>query len=77
MHERALLNYAAHFVESDYVSPSSGEASIGAVRKRTIGKVSVEYATVSSSDSDDFFNSTRYGRRYKFLVNQMCGPVSF
>lgn len=76
--ERAQLYYAAHFVQSDFVSPSAGTGSpsLGQLTSRTVDKVSATFASPIRSSSAIDFMTTSYGQRYVSMVSMMMGPVS-
>jgi hypothetical protein len=77
MYSRALLYYAAHFVQIEYVDTQSS-AFEGAVKSRTVGPVSITFDTGNSaSHPSDLFDTTSYGQRYKQVVSRMFGPVAY
>lgn len=74
--DRARLYYAAHFVEADYVSPSSLPRSEGPVKSKSADGFSVSFDVgVASAPTSSDFSSTKYGQRYAHLVRRNCGPV--
>jgi hypothetical protein len=74
--DRARLWYAAHLVQSDYVSRSGDAAPSGPVSSMSAGGFSVSFAVATpATPSKDDFQSTKYGQRYVYLVTRNCGPV--
>lgn len=60
-----ILNLIAHLA---IVDTSTGTGASGAVQIRSVGSVSVSYATpANTSNLKVFFGSTKYGQRYLLL----------
>ena len=71
---RAQLYYAAHLVATDPTyGATAGGSGGGNVQSRTVGNVSVTFATsplsASSGTTEDDLKTTSYGRRYLMLLN--------
>lgn len=75
--KRALLFYAAHNVQLDYVSVNRSQpVTLGSLRKKTVGPITLEYESVAT-ENNTLINSTWYGQKYMSLVSTMFGPVSY
>jgi len=82
-YKRALLYYAAHYVQTDYASSitiEDGGASLNIddIKKLKMDKIEVEFKDSASSltSSDSPLKNTKYGRQYLSLVDNMAGPVT-
>ena len=69
--KEAILNLIAHLVIVDSI-PGSAPARL--LISKSAGSVSGSYASpVVSSFSDEYFNTTRYGQRFKMITRANYG----
>ena len=73
--DEIILNLLAHLISLDYNASNSGDASIPAdnIASESVGNVGTSYqlsGNVSTSDTINFFNTTRFGRQYILLTKK-------
>jgi hypothetical protein len=69
-----VLQLVAHLF---VIETSSGPSNVRTTDSKTVGNVSVSYSGGYQGDSKDwdFFSSTKYGKRYLFLIEGNGGAV--
>jgi hypothetical protein len=73
--KEAILNLVAHLILDE---TSSGDAGLKSQTSKSVGSVSVSYAAASHSGGArfDFFNTTKFGRRFYQLTQRNAGGVA-
>ena len=73
--KEAVLNLVAHLL---VMETGSGSASIKDVQSKSVGSVSVSYATATQSGGQmyDMFNATKYGQRFMLLARSRYGGIA-
>lgn len=74
-HVEAILNLLAHLLVGEL---SAGSGNVKSTSSKTVGNVSVRYADglETTSESQDFFSTTKYGKRFWLLTQSRYGGVA-